>query len=95
LQARGCRFDAGSQYLETTEHFVYVLVSLKDGNAYVGISNNLLRRYYQHAEGWVTSTRERRPFVMVYWESCQDRAEAQVREKWLKSPEAAGFKTNL
>jgi predicted GIY-YIG superfamily endonuclease len=59
--------------MDLVEYFVYVLVSRKDGKAYVGITNNLLRRYYQHAEGWVASTRKRRPLVMVHWESCLDR----------------------
>jgi putative endonuclease len=77
------------------DHYVYVLVSLKDGRCYVGRSNNLLRRYWQHANGLVQSTRHRRPLIMVHWEMFSDKKQAGQREQWLKSPEAASFKDDL
>jgi putative endonuclease len=77
------------------DHYVYVLVSLKDGRCYVGRSNNLLRRYWQHANGLVQSTRHRRPLIMVHWEIFPDKKKATEREQWLKSPEAARFKDEL
>ena len=74
------------------EHYVYVLISKRDGNCYVGRTNNLLRRYRQHAEGFVKSTARRRPLVMAHWEQFSTKAESIARERWLKSPEAAAFK---
>ena len=76
-------------------HFIYVLVSLKDGKSYVGQTNHLLRRYRQHAEGFVASTRNRRPLVMAHWEEFPDKKQAMQREKTLKSPMSAEFKQAL
>ena len=81
------------QYSEP--HFVYVLVSLRDGNCYVGRTNNLLRRYGQHAGGMVASTRRRRPLLMVHWELLPNKKAAIRREQWLKSPAASAFKARL
>jgi len=75
--------------------YVYILVSRKDGKCYVGRTNNLLRRFRQHSEGLVVSTRHRRPLVMVHWERLKDKEEATLRERWLKSPESAEFKKRL
>jgi len=71
---------------------VYGLSSKRDGNCDVGRTSNLLRRYRQHAEGFVKSTARRRPLVMAHWEQFSTKAESISRERWLKSPEASGFK---
>jgi putative endonuclease len=76
-------------------HYVYVLVSLRDGNCYVGRTNHLLRRFWQHKEGLVASTKHRRPLVMVHWEALPDKKQAHQRERWLKTPDAAEIKSKL
>ena len=76
-------------------HYVYVLVSLRDGNCYVGRTNHLLRRFWQHAEGFVVSTKHRRPLVMAHWEALPNKKQASQRERWLKSPEAAEIKNKF
>ena len=93
----GCKLGvAGSiPVVSSMGYYVYVLVSGKDGRCYVGRSNNLLRRYWQHANGLVRSTRCRRPLVMVHWEVFAEKSQAIARESWLKSPEAAVFKRQL
>ena len=67
---------------------MYVLVSLKDGRRYVGMTDNLTRRIDEHNNGLEKSTRGRRPFELVYHEELPDRKSARDREKYLKS--AAG-----
>jgi putative endonuclease len=66
-------------------YYVYVLVSEKDGNKYVGYTNDLKRRLVIHNEGKVRSTRNRLPMKLVYFEGCLDREDATRREKYLKT----------
>jgi len=67
---------------------VYVLRSLKDGRRYIGQTEDLQQRLRDHSAGRVTSTRNRRPFVLIYFESMMLREDALKREKYFKS--AAG-----
>lgn len=66
-------------------YYIYVLLSEKDGNFYTGYTNNLDNRFKQHQRGQVTSTKNRRPLVLIYNESCLNQADAIAREKYLKS----------
>ena len=68
--------------------FVYVLRSLRDGRRYVGITLDVDKRLRQHNRGEVTSTKGRRPFVLVPYEETGGVAEARIREKYFKT--AAG-----
>ena len=67
-------------------HFtVYVIVSLGKDLFYVGQTEDLLRRYQQHAGGQNRSTRRLRPHVVGHAEFFNTRAEAMRREKQLKT----------
>lgn len=66
-------------------YYVYVLRSTKDHMFYVGYTENLLERVKAHNDGLVTSTRDRTPFELVYWEGCLDQQDATAREKYLKT----------
>ncbi|MBA7601973.1 hypothetical protein ES703_50683 [subsurface metagenome] len=66
-------------------YFVYMLRSLKDGKFYTGHTANIRNRLAQHNKGRVHSTKVRRPFELVYWESFRTRSEAMRRERQLKS----------
>ena len=66
-------------------HFVYVLKSLKDGNLYVGRTENFKHRLTLHNEGKVESTRDRRPLKFVYCEMSNNIKDAVHREKYLKT----------
>jgi len=66
-------------------YFVYVLKSSKDNKYYTGSTNNLDRRIEEHNSGKVTSTRNRKPFVLVYYEACLNEHDARVREQYLKT----------
>ena len=65
--------------------YVYVLRSLKDHQFYVGLTRDLPLRVQQHNKGLVTSTKNRVPFKLVYWEGCLSESDAAQREKYLKS----------
>lgn len=67
------------------KYYVYVLRSLSDRQFYVGLTNNLPLRLQKHNAGFVTSTKARAPFELVYWEGCLDRGDAAQREQYLKS----------
>jgi len=66
-------------------YYVYVLISLKDRNFYTGFTNDLKKRFKQHNEGEVYSTRLRTPFSLVYYEACLDKEDAKMRERYLKT----------
>ena len=64
---------------------VYVLLSKKDNNFYIGFTNNLKTRLENHQKGKVNSTMSRRPLKLIYYEACLHRFDALKREKYLKS----------
>jgi len=66
-------------------HYVYVLKSKSDKKFYVGYTNNLAKRFEQHTKGLVSSTKNRRPLILVYYEACINQQDATHREKYLKT----------
>lgn len=64
--------------------YVYVLHSVKDKNLYIGCTSDLRKRLVQHNEGENVSTKSRRPFKLVYYESYFSKKDAVIREKKLK-----------
>ena len=64
---------------------VYVLQSTVRNYLYVGLTNNLLRRFAQHNSGYERTTRAYKPFVVVFVEVFHDRISAREREKYLKT----------
>ncbi|MFC1817417.1 GIY-YIG nuclease family protein [Thermodesulfobacteriota bacterium] len=66
-------------------HYVYVLLSRKDGRFYTGSTSDLRRRLHEHNSGNVESTMNRRPLELVYYEACINHEDTRAREKYLKS----------
>lgn len=66
-------------------YYIYVLRSSKDNNFYVGFTENLKSRFEQHTKGQVSSTKERRPFTLIYSEVCLSKKDALHREIYLKT----------
>ncbi len=62
--------------------FTYVLQSEKDTKFYTGYTNNLERRFEEHANGKVKSTRDRIPLKLIYYEACLSQKDALHREKY-------------
>jgi len=67
------------------EYYVYVLRSEKDHGFYVGYTADLKKRVELHDRGQVSSTRNRRPLELVYYEACLNQEDALHREKYLKT----------
>ena len=66
-------------------HCVYVLLSLKDHNFYVGYTTELSRRLDEHFQGRNTSTAPRRPFRLLHCEYYLAKVDAERRETYLKT----------
>lgn len=64
--------------------YVYVLKSKKDGEMYIGSTNDLRRRIQEHNSGLVGSTKSRTPFELVYYEAYKSEKDARKREQNLK-----------
>ncbi|OGI18589.1 MAG: GIY-YIG nuclease [Candidatus Moranbacteria bacterium RIFCSPLOWO2_02_FULL_48_19] len=66
-------------------YFVYILASKRNGTLYIGITDNLLKRTWEHkndkAEGF---TKKYRVHSLVYYEQTYDVVSAIEREKQLK-----------
>ena len=66
-------------------YYVYVLRSLKDKKLYIGYSENLKRRFLEHQNGDVPSTKPRRPFDLIFYEAYKNMKDAKRREKYFKT----------
>jgi putative endonuclease len=68
-----------------SDYFVYILASKTYGTLYIGMTNDLTRRVYEHkhdlAQGF---TRKYQVHKLVYYEGYGDVREAIKREKQLK-----------
>ncbi|WP_211117077.1 GIY-YIG nuclease family protein [Ignavibacterium album] len=52
---------------------------------YVGMTANIDDRMRRHNTGYERTTRSYRPFELIYLEEFENRQEARVKEKYLKS----------
>jgi putative endonuclease len=66
-------------------YYVYVLISFEDGKFYIGFTKDLKRRYKEHIQGKVSSTRYRVNLKLVLYEAYNYKKDALSREKYLKS----------
>ncbi len=64
---------------------VYVLLSMQDGDMYVGFTTDLQRRLTEHFHGESKSTAPRRPFRLIYCEYFFSKEDARRRESYLKT----------
>lgn len=66
-------------------YFVYVLTNVPRGTLYVGVTNDLVRRVYEHREGTVPGfTRRYKLKMLVHFERYDDPTTAIQREKNIK-----------
>lgn len=63
---------------------VYVLISRRDKKLYIGYTNNLKNRLFKHKNGFVRSTKHRRPISLIYFETYNNEVDAKKRELYLK-----------
>lgn len=65
-------------------HYVYLLRSEKTGKFYIGYSDDLKKRFYQHNNSQSSSTESGVPWTLVYYEAFPAKALALERERKLK-----------
>jgi putative endonuclease len=66
-------------------YYVYLMASRKHGTLYVGVTNNLARRAYQHRTGVVASFTSRYHIRSLVWfEGYDEPLAAIAREKEIK-----------
>ena len=66
-------------------YYTYILISRKDNKLYTVYTKDLKLRFEQHKKGQVSSTRNRRPLEIIYYEACISEEDALRREKYLKT----------
>ena len=65
--------------------YLYALKSKTRNYIYVGMTANIADRMHRHNSGYEKTTRSYRPFELIYLEKFEDRKQARVKEKYLKS----------
>lgn len=66
-------------------YYVYILASARNGTLYIGMTNDLVRRVYEHKQNAVPGfTRRYGVHKLVYFEQFDDPASAISREKAMK-----------
>lgn len=66
-------------------YYIYILASQKNGTFYIGVTNNLIRRIYEHKNKLIDGfTKKYDIDRLVYFEGTSDIESAIKREKQLK-----------
>ena len=68
------------------DYYVYILTNENNTVLYIGVTNNIQRRVYEHKTGvYEGFTKKYRVHKLVYYENCHDVRDAIRREKQLKN----------
>ena len=68
------------------EYFVYILTNNRNTVFYIGVTNDLERRIYEHKNKYVAGFTKRYNITkLVYYEECSSIKDALAREKQLKN----------
>jgi len=67
------------------QYYVYILASKKNGTLYIGVTNNLLKRVYEHKNNLIAGfTKKYSVHNLVYYEAYSNIHDAIAREKRMK-----------
>ena len=68
------------------DYFVYLMASKKNGTLYVGVTNDLVRRVYEHKNGLVEGFTSRYAVHQLVWFESTPAVEAAIhKEKQIKN----------
>jgi putative endonuclease len=77
--------------VEEGMYYVYIMSNKKNGTLYIGVTNNLSRRVYEHKNDMIEGfTKKYGLHTLVYFEQMEDVHSAIQREKRLKNGTADG-----
>ena len=68
--------------------YVYVLKSSKNGDIYIGRTDDLRKRLKYHNSGLARATKPNRPWKLIYYEAYKSKKDAILRERQLKNHRA-------
>lgn len=72
-------------YSPMKEMYVYIMTNQTNKVFYIGVTNNLIRRMYEHKSKFIDSFTEKYKInKLIYFEIYQDEINAIAREKYLK-----------
>lgn len=72
-------------------HYVYMLLSKKDDEFYIGYAKDLKRILEEHNAKKNFSTKGRLPLSLIYTEACLNEEDSKRREKYLKTSQGRRF----
>ena len=74
-----------SRTRDMRQYYVYIMASKRNGTLYIGVTNNLLKRVYEHKVDLVKGfTQKYRVHSLVYYEIYSHVHDAIAREKRIK-----------
>ena len=77
--------QAGIQKIMMKSYYVYILASKRNGTLYIGVTNSLIRRVYEHKTNFIAGfTKKYNVHHLVYYERFDDVKSAIQYETRLK-----------
>ena len=71
-------------YIKNYMFYIYIL-RLSNEDLYIGRTDDLKRRYSEHQQGKVKSTKNYRPLKLIHYEAFSNKKDTTRREGYLKT----------
>lgn len=80
-----CHSRESGNLKKMRQYYLYIMASKRNGTLYIGVTNNLIRRVYEHKEGIIEGfTKKYNVKNLVYYEIYESVYKAIKREKAMK-----------
>ncbi|HNS34086.1 MAG TPA: GIY-YIG nuclease family protein [bacterium] len=76
-------------------HYLYILKSARDSSYYIGYTDNIERRLYEHNNYVGRYTSSKKPWVLIYSEKYAEKSTALKRERQLKKMKSRKYINEL